>query len=240
MSAGEPIIAASRPEDGGLAVGLFCWSLVQIGVLAIAAGDLPLVLAQGQPTERSALMLLVAVHFSIGAIFAEPLLGSASRAVVNIALAWPMLQLAGLLAGAPQSHVLAASGAVTLWLTGLACWMGALAEHRRESERECGRRRGRAGPVVSALAGAWTLGGAALAYCHADFGSRPGESVFPMDAWVSPLLGAMQVSTNPWLWSAWGVLAADCAIASAALAITIAYRRRRAARAAAGFTDPQP
>lgn len=230
MSDGEPIIAGSRSEDGGLAVGLFFWSLLQIAVLAIAAGDLPLVLAQGQPTERWALMLLVAAQFSIGSLFAEPLLGSASRAIVSIALAWPMLQLAGLLAGEPQSHVLAASGAMTLWLTGLACWMGALPD----------RGRGRGRPVVSALAGAWSLGGAAMAYCHADFGSRPGESVFPMDAWVSPLLGAMQVSTHPCLWSTWGVLAAHCGIAAAALVVTIAYRQQRAAPPAAGVTGPQP
>ncbi len=222
MSGREPIIAGSPPEDGGLAVGLFFWSLLQIAVLAIAAGNWPLVLAQGQPTERWALMLLVAMQFSIGAIFAEPLLGSASRAAVNIALAWPMLQLAGLLAGQPQSHVLAASGAVTLWLTALACWMGALPEHGR------GRSLWRGRPVVSALTGAWTLGGAVLAYCHADFGSRPGESVFPMDAWVSPLLGAMQVSTNPGHWTTWGVLAAHCGIA-AAVAITSVYHRRRTA-----------
>ena len=81
-------------------------------------------------------------------------------------------------------------------------------------------------PIVSALASAWALGGAALAYCHADFGSNPGESIFPMAAWLSPMLGAMQVSTNPCHWSTWSLLAAHCGIAAAVLTLTKVYRRR--------------
>ena len=215
MIAGEPIAARSQPVNHGLMVALFCWSVIQIVVLAIAAGNLPLIVAQTQPTERWALLFLLAVQFAAGALFAGPLLCSASRAIVSIALAWPMLQLAGLLAGEPQSHILAACGAVTLWLAALACWTVALPHHIR--------------PIVSALASAWALGGAALAYCHADFGSSPGESIFSMSAWLSPMLGAMQVSTNPCHWSTWSLLAIHCGIAAAVLTITNFYRRRRRA-----------
>jgi hypothetical protein len=226
MSTGKPIAFGSRPEDGGLAVPLFFWSAVQIAVLAIAAGDLPLVVAQGQPTERWALPFLLAAQFGAGALFAEPLLAGPSRAAINIAIVWPMLQLAGLLAGEPQSHILAASGALTLWLTGLACWTMNLPPGIR--------------PVISAVASAWALGGAGLAYCHADFGSSPGESIFPMDAWLSPLLGAMQVSTNPGHWGTWGVLAVHCGIAMAVAAIITVYRHRPGTDAAGRLTSPRP
>ena len=224
MTAGEPITAGSPPEDRGIAVSVFFWSVIQIAVLAIAAGDLPLIVAQTQPTERWALLLLLAVQFAAGALFAGPLLGSASRAMGSISLAWPMLQLAGLLAGEPQSHILAASGAITLWLAALGCWIATVPHDAR--------------PIVSALASAWALGGAALAYCHADFGSKPGESIFPMAAWLSPMLGAMQVSTNPWHWSTWSLLAIHCGIAAAALAITNVYRRRP--RGTGRLTIPRP
>lgn len=218
MTAGQPIAAGSPPDDRGPAVSVFFWSLIQIAVLAFAAGEVPLVVVQSQPTERWALSLLLAVQFAISALFAGPLLGSASRTIINIALAWPMLQLAGLLAGEPQTHILAASGAVTLWLVGLACWTALLPHGAR--------------PIVSALASAWALGGTALAYCHADFGSAPGQSVFPMAAWLSPLLGAIQVSTDPAHWSTWSVLVVHCGLAVTAVKIAQIYQRSPDARGA--------
>lgn len=181
------------------------WLFVQIAALALAAAQWPLVLGQEQPTERLALPLVVSVQFAAAALAAGPLLGGPWRGLIAIALTWPMLQLAGLLGWEPQSHILAASGAVALWLAAMACWIAALPRA--------------AAPVVGALASAWALGGVALAWLHADFGSAPGTSVFPTDAWISPLLGAVNLVSHPSDWGTWAVLGANLAIAAAALAV---------------------
>lgn len=215
MTTGRPVTAGSRPADCGIALPLAFWSFVQVSVLAVAAVDLPLVLSQAQPTERWAVPLLSGVQIGVTALFAGRLLGSVSNATFSIALVWPLLQLAGLLGGEPQWHILATSGAVTLWLSALACWMAAMPHSAR--------------PIVSALASAWTLGGAALAYCHADFGSRPGESVFPTAAGLSPLLDVVWVSTDPSHWGPWIVSAIHCCLATTVL--VIARLRRSPTRA---------
>jgi hypothetical protein len=203
MNRSQPIAPLQQREDEGLVPAVCCWSLTQIAALAMAAAEWPLALAQEQPTERIALGLLVSIQFAGGALFAGPLLGGRAKSLMTMALVWPMLQLAGLLAGEPQAQVLAASVAVTLWLGALACWTAIVP--------------GRGQPILGAIASAWALGGIALAYCHADFGSMPGQSTFPAAAWLSPLLGGLSLAANPINKTDWVVLAANLCVAAMTL-----------------------
>lgn len=180
-----------------LAPTAFGWWLLQLVVLALAAGGTPLILGQSQSTERWGLLLLAGTQIFAGAMFAGPLLAGGSRAVTSIAVVWPMLQLGGLLAGESQGHVLAASAGVTLWLAGMACWLAGLPQRMHT--------------VAAAVWSAWAMGGVAMAYCRAEFGAAPGGSTFPTDGWISPLLAVMGAGENPAGLGGWTVLAGHLA-----------------------------
>ena len=78
----------------------------------------------------------------------------------TISATWPMLTLAGLLAGDPMQRVAAAAAYITLWLTTLAVFAPQL---KTPPQRM----------TAVAVASLWTIGGPILLYLHTEFAGVP-------------------------------------------------------------------
>lgn len=108
--------------------------------------------------------------------------------VICVAVTWPFLQLAGLLASTPERNLVTASCLLTVWMAGLA----GLARQLTST---------RARLITVALATGFSLGGAVLFYLHIEsVQERPPSTAF------GPLMGAIaQLGTEssaqltPWL-----------------------------------------
>jgi hypothetical protein len=145
---------------------LFFWLLLQVGVLALAAGRVPLAARYSSTGERHALDLLMAAQVGLASLLFPWLLRDISAAVMAIASCWPALALAVMLSALKPAALLIAGGYVTLWLAVLTAWRFALASERSQM-------------IGTAVAATWAIGGPVVWYLRAEFNS-------PMQSAVSP------------------------------------------------------
>jgi hypothetical protein len=152
---------------------LAVWLLVQLGALALAAARVPLWAHFVQPGEATAVEEMLAVQFAISAMTFPFLVRDGRCCFAMIVSSAPMLQLAGVLAGASITRVAGAWSCLSLWLISLAIWQRALAARHR--------------PIGVAIANLLTLGGLVFLYLSTE--SHTAASWFPR---VLPLAATLR------------------------------------------------
>ena len=131
--------------------------------------------------------MMVIVQTCAVALLAPVLLRSITSTIAIAFTAGPMLQLAGVLAQAPVSRVLAAWGYLIVLIAGLALWIGSLSRKRQM--------------LVVAVASMLTLGGRIGTYLSAEFASSK-RFWNPMEQWG--IVAAILVSGAVASWVARG------------------------------------
>jgi hypothetical protein len=132
------------------------WLGLQMIALVLAAGRVPLYARFPVPIERQATVEMLAIQLIAAGLLFPRLLRGKTAWLWTIAATWPMLTLAGLLAGDPMQRVAAAAAYVALWLTTLAVFAPQL---KTPPQRM----------IAVALASLWTIGGPILLYLHSEF-----------------------------------------------------------------------
>jgi len=178
---------------------LALWLALQLAVLALAAGRIPLSARFPQPAEQAATIEMLAAQIALASLLFPALFRTWNNWLMATACAWVMLHLAALLGGEPFRHVYAAATYVTCWLGTLAIWRFVL-------------RSGRWQMIAVAAAALWAIGGPILLYLHAEYGGA--SQIWPSEAgyWGAiggPIWGAVaRLSSNRLL------LAADIPLAT--------------------------
>jgi hypothetical protein len=179
----------SNTRASGVAFGL--WLAVQIGALALSAFRVPLAVGLPLAAEQSALPVMLITQTAAAAFLAPLLVNSRRSTIIAIAAAWPMGELAALLADAAASRVILSETYITLWILALACWVCALSKTRFAA-------------MFSAAAAAFSLGGPILWYLHAEFVTQSETINWNHAALFGPVMGALsQVLSTPPPLSAW-------------------------------------
>ncbi len=167
------------------AAPLAMWIAVQLGALALGAWQAPLARLFTQPAQRAALDEMAVIQIAVASVAFTMLTADLFTTLATIAIAWPMLQLAGFIAAAPAGAVIAAGLYISAWIVGL----GLMA---RAAKTEAARM------TLVAILAAWSLGGAAFWYLQLEFHSPSIGSA----AW-GPILGALSVERDPFNVVAW-------------------------------------
>jgi hypothetical protein len=179
----------SNTRASGVAFGV--WLAVQIGALALSAFRVPLAVGLPLAAEQSALPVMLVTQAAGAAFLAPLLLNSRRGTIIAIAAAWPMGELAALLADAPTSRVILPETYITLWILALACWVCALPKTSIAA-------------MFSATAAAFSLGGPVLWYLHAEFVTQSDTINWNHAALFGPVMGALsQILSTPPPLSAW-------------------------------------
>jgi hypothetical protein len=145
--------------DRPLTAPLALWLLVQLATLALAATRVPLSAHFVQPGEALAVEEMLVAQFAISAMTFPFLLRDARCLIAMMLTAAPMLQLAGVLAGASMPRLAGTWTCLALWLASLAIWRSALAARHR--------------PVAIAVANLLSLGGLVFLYLSTEFHNVP-------------------------------------------------------------------
>ena len=150
---------------------------MQLVALALAAGRIPLAAHFIQPAEAIAVEEMLLAQFAISAMTFPFLLRDARCCMAMILTGTPMLQLAGVLAGAPLPRLAGAWICLALWLTSLAVWRAALPARQQ--------------PLGVAIANLLTLGGLLLLYLSTEFHTVPSllSRALPLPAVLSYFVG---------------------------------------------------
>jgi len=155
-----PLPPAS-PSPGLKAAPLLLWVLVQLIALALSAAGTPLWAHHPLPrTSLAVETMLVAQLVGIWLLF-PVVLSDVLLSLVAVAFLWPFLQLAGLLASAPQSKLVVTALYVSIWTAGL----GVLNHQLRTWRFQF---------IAVALTAGTCLGGLILLYLHAEVSAGGG------------------------------------------------------------------
>jgi hypothetical protein len=183
-------------------VAMALWLAVQVGALALSAFRVPLAIGLPPAAEQSALYILLIAQVGGAALLALPLFNFRRNVIFATAAAWPIGELAGLLADASTGRVLLCEFYVTAWILTLAVWVWAVGKMRLA-------------PILPAAAGAISLGGPVLWYLHAEFVTQSDKINWPRAALLGPVMGALsQAVANPPPFSAWWIFVALIPIGS--------------------------
>ncbi len=179
------------PENRANPLPLILWLLVQLGALALSAGQVSLAYQFPEPAERLALHVMVLIQIAISALLFPALFKSPTADIVTIACALPFTQLAGFLALEDQSHMLLAMAYVATWMIGLSIWRVALTTPRARM-------------IGVAAATAFALGGPLLWYLRAEFATKSDAANFSQIGVWGPVMGSASVLSDshllrPWL-----------------------------------------
>jgi hypothetical protein len=134
---------------------LIIWLLPQLVALALSALRVPLSAHPPRPLESIALPQMIVVQMVAAGMLAPWLFRTAGAVVAVVVSAAPMLALAGVLSFAAPKLTSMLFLLLATWVAAVGAACLALAPRQRF--------------IACALATAWSLGGLALAYLHAEF-----------------------------------------------------------------------
>ena len=146
-------------RDSSISAPLALWLIVQLAALALAAARVPLSAHFVRPGEALAVEEMLVAQFAISAMTFPFLLRDGRCCLAIVLSAAPMLQLAGVLAGAPVARLVGAWTCLAVWLTSLTIWRSALPPRRR--------------PIAIAVANLLTIGGGVFLYLSTEFHRDP-------------------------------------------------------------------
>jgi hypothetical protein len=192
----EAIALPPQPATPSSTARLAVWLGLQLLVLLIPITQTPLSDKFPRPAERQALDELLVAQVILAAAFSSFLFRTWTTTLMLVAATWPLQQLAGMLSAYPPSRVIEGSAYATLWMLVVAGWQWVAGGTKWKN-------------VVAAAASLFTVGGAILAYLHAEF--APGSGDFPgLDAYrhwggVMGILSTLHESAGwrPWLMLFW-------------------------------------
>jgi hypothetical protein len=133
---------------------------------------------------------MIAVQISAAALLFPFLLPNLATAIAVIVIAFPFVQLAGLLSSIPQLQILAGWIYVGLWLIGLFCWSRVVRQNRQ------------AALWAVSIASLFALGGVVCWYLHLEAMEESGG--LEAASLYGPVLAAIAVVNEPvFRWSQW-------------------------------------
>ena len=135
------------------------WMALQLVALALAAGRVPLSARFPEPSERLAAVEMLVVQLGAAALLFPLLLNSWKRFWLTLLGLWPMLYLAGSLAGNRAPEIISAGSYATAWIVTLAIWRASLPSLEAQK-------------IAVVLASLWTIGGCVLLYLHMEYGNE--------------------------------------------------------------------
>ena len=181
------------------AAAMVAWVGVQLAALAVCSMRVPLWARSPVATEQLALIVMLATQTAMASVLFPILLRNVLWALIAIAVAWPMGELASFLADSSASRFVIGEIYVSIWLATLHLWTMAL---RSSWEKIFG----------AAIAAMVTLGGPLLFYLRIEFGETSGSGpplgAFGPTAGVVSLMIPGERNTITW-----GVLALSFALA---------------------------
>lgn len=165
---------------------LIVWLALQLIVLGIGAGGIPLASNWPRPPESLAIDEMLFAQLAIASMLFPFLLRSVWTTLAVILTSLPMLQIAGFLSTTPMDRLLPAAGFLVLWIVALMLLRFALNERWRM--------------LGVAAATLFTLGGAVMWYIGSDFRHAPPglSQLTPVPA-AARLLHEDVRSMQPWL-----------------------------------------
>jgi hypothetical protein len=165
--------------------------------------------------DRLALPEMLVVQCLASALLFPLILRTPRLAALVILSAWPFCQLAAFVSSTPAPRWIAAGGALSLWLIGLAAWRSVL---RTRALQQIGL----------ALAAALTLGGPVLLYLGVEFGPRPAPVIpWSSAAAMGPILSCLAPLQPGAIRAGWIFLLIHLALGIGAAAMAGFRRARR-------------
>lgn len=184
--------SAPVSSNSATAWAIAAWLAAQLGALGLCAMRAMLWARAPRAGEQLALDAMLATQIAASALLFPLLLRNLPSTVFAIATAWPLSQLAALLADASLNQWLAAESYVSLWLIALHLWSRVLQNSWAKL-------------LGTAIAATLSLGGPLLWYLRLDFGNGP-ESQPRGFAAFGPIAGAISQSIpDAPKASAWGL-----------------------------------
>lgn len=217
----------TSPQPSPFFCSLTLWLGLQLLSLLLAAMRLPLSANFPQPAERlasdwMAITQVVAVSLLFGLLFR-----SVRGTTLIVVCSWPMLQLAGFLAGTPPDRLLLAGLYITCWLLAMA----SLSYVFRSNKLQL---------YAAALTGAITLGGPLLWYIRAEFAHYDAGVNWSIDGALGPLMGALAQLHAPRPPAAPWIFIITALLLNVLPALLLLLRRRRGERHRSHTHRPSP
>ncbi len=157
------------------------WSAAQVGVLALMAWRVPLSASFPEPIEDASLIAMVLVQLILATVMCPILLKSVQDWAHAIAVALPMIMLAGLLADTSVDRAILAMVSVGLWLGVIQ----RIARVKWDALRT---------PLIAVML-LLSAGAPVLLYLSHEF-VRPSITLDGAISWISPTLGAIATITQ--------------------------------------------
>lgn len=204
-----PLPPSPPPVSPSSTSRLAVWLGLQLLVLLIPITQTPLSDKFPRPAERQALDELLVAQVVLAAAFSPFLFRAWPATFMLVAATWPLQQLAGMLSAYPPSRILECSAYATLWLLIVAGCQWAAGGGKWKN-------------IVPAAASLLAVGGAILAYLHAEF--APGSGDFPgLDTYRhwGPVMGILSTLHESAGWRPWLTLFWLAAITAAIFGIRL-------------------
>jgi hypothetical protein len=157
-------------------LAIVAWLAIQILALGLSAARIPLAITFPAATEQLALALMLAVQIGVASLLFPTLFENWKMTAIAIFTAWPMAQLAAMLADVSDARWIVAEAFVSFCLITMSLWRFVLPGRKT---------------LAASVAALLCLGGPVLLYLRADFSRDSGQIVWQRDAWFGPICGAL-------------------------------------------------
>ncbi len=181
-------IAIESPARGAAALSLLIWLAVQMTVLALAANQTQFSEQFPRPAERMAAWEMMFTQIIFAALLFPILMRSTTSALLCGAAGVLMAMFAGFLSALPQRTIALHAAYLSLWM--LALW----AVHGLTM---LNRRRRMWAMLGSALAAAWSAGGAMMWYLQAEGNYAAGASWKTSAGQFGPAMAGLKLLSDP-------------------------------------------
>ncbi len=183
------------PTTDRFAFAITLWLIAQLGALGLAAMRPMLWSRSAMDSERYALAMMLVVQIGLSSLMFPVLLRKFSSVVIVFATAWPMAQLACVLADAPVIGCIRGELYLLAWIIVLHLWCGILTTRFR-------------GSIASCIGGLLAFGGPILWYLRAEFAVESIQVDWSLAGRFGPMMGALSqvVPAGP-VMGAWELIA---------------------------------
>jgi hypothetical protein len=175
-------------------VAFAVWIAIQLMALGLSASRVALSARYPADGERLSLAVMLVAQTGATALLFPILLKSMRWTFAAILIAWPMGQIASLLADESIAHFVLSEAYVSIWMLTLFIWTRAL-----QALSAC--------LYATAIAALITIGGPVLWYLRGEFVHESSVIDWKTAGALGPMMGALSQNFSPRPISAWGMLA---------------------------------